>query len=55
VKTEWHDHRFPDESNWLQYNKLELNNSKKINSVIVVSEAIYDLSIEAIITVEGRI
>ena len=55
VTTFWQDNRFPDEANWLQYVKSDLDNTKKTNYVTVASEVIYDIQIDASITVEAKI
>ena len=55
VTTFWQDNRFPDEANWLQYVKSDLDNTKKTNYVTVVSEVIYDIQVDASITVEAKI
>jgi hypothetical protein len=55
VTTLWQDSRFPQEENWLHYEKSDLDNKKENNYVTVVSEAIYDLQVDATITVEALI
>ena len=53
VTTLWQDHRFPEETNWLHYLKSDLDNVKKTNYITVASEAIYDIQVDAVITVEA--
>jgi hypothetical protein len=50
-----YDQRFPEETNWLQYVKSDLDNTKKTNYVTIVSEAIYDTQVDATVNVEGQI
>ena len=55
VTTLWQDNRFTEEANWLQYMKSDLDNTRMTIYVTVVSEAIYDIQVDATITVEARI
>ncbi len=55
ITAKWFDSRFPDEKDWLQYNKADLDNKKFLNFVTVYSQAIYDLKVDASITVEATI